>query len=151
MSEPAIRRVDHGATLADAHAVRRAVFIEGQGVPEAEEMDGKDGAATHLVAYDGDRPVGTARLREHAPGVAKIERVAVRQPFRGQGVGRLLMREVEDLARGGGMDEAILHAQTRVVDFYADLGYTRTGQVFDQAGIPHIEMRKALVRDSWTC
>ncbi len=151
MPKPDIRRLDDGATLADAHAVRRTVFIEGQGVPEAEEMDGKDDAAQHLVAYEGDRPIGTARLREPTEGVAKIERVAVRPSHRGRGLGRRLMREVENLAREGGMDEAVLYAQTRVADFYANLGYTRTGDEFEEAGIPHVEMRKALVRDSWTC
>lgn len=151
MSEPEIRRVGDGAALADAHAVRRAVFIEGQGVSEAEEMDGKDETATHIVAYVDDRPVGTARLREPHRSVAKIERVAVRRPYRGRGLGKQLMRRIENLARENGMDEAVLHAQTRVADFYADLGYVRTGDVFDEAGIPHVEMRKALVRDSWTC
>lgn len=151
MPDLAIRRVGEAATLADAHEVRRAVFVEGQDVPEAVEMDGKDEAAAHLVASDGDRPVGTVRLREPAPGVAKIERVAVRQSWRRQGLGRRLMREIEALARERGMDEAVLHAQTRVADFYADLGYARTGDVFDEAGFAHVEMRKALVRDSWTC
>jgi len=151
MPEPEIRRVASGATLADAQAVRRAVFVEGQDVPEAQEMDGKDEAASHFVAYDGDRPVGTARLREPTPGVAKLERVAVRRPYRGRGLGRRLVRAVEDLAREAGMDEAVLHAQTRLVDFYANLGYRRTGDEFEEAGIPHVEMRKALVRDSWTC
>jgi predicted GNAT family N-acyltransferase len=151
MPKPDIRRVDDGATLSDAHAVRRAVFIESQGVPESEEMDGKDEAATHLVAYDGDRPVGTARLREPTPGVAKIERVAVTRSYRGQGLGRHLLRAIEGLAREGGMEEAVLHTQTHVADFYAALGYRRTGPEFEEAGLPHVEMRKALVRDSWTC
>jgi predicted GNAT family N-acyltransferase len=114
-------------------------------------MDGKEHAATHLVAYEGDRPIGTARLREHTSGVAKIERVAVRESHRGRGVGRRLMRELENCARENDMDEAILHAQTRVTEFYANLGYDRTGDTFEEAGIPHVEMRKPLVRDSWTC
>jgi predicted GNAT family N-acyltransferase len=146
-----IRRVEDGATIADAHAVRRAVFVEGQDVPEAEEMDGRDAEARHLVAYDGETPVGTARLREPDPGLAKIERVAVRESVRGQGLGRRLMREIEDLARQAGMDEAHLHAQTAVEEFYANLGYETVSGVFEEAGIPHVEMHKGLVRDSWTC
>jgi predicted GNAT family N-acyltransferase len=46
-----LRRIPGEATLADAHAVRRTVFIEEQGVSEAEEMDGRDETATHVVAY----------------------------------------------------------------------------------------------------
>lgn len=151
MAEFDIRRVDGDATLEDAHEVRREVFIEGQDVSEAEEMDGKDDEAWQFVAYDGDLPVGTARLRESDSGVAKVERVAVRETYRGRGLGRALMYELEDLARELEMDEALLHAQTRVEAFYHDLGYETTSDVFDEAGIPHVEMRKPLVRDSWTC
>jgi predicted GNAT family N-acyltransferase len=151
MPDVDIRRIPGGASLADAHAVRREVFIEGQDVAEAEEMDGLDSEALHLVAYDGEEPVGTARLREPDSGVAKVERVAVRDAYRGQGIGRELMYELEDLARAEGMDEAHLHAQTRVEEFYRDLGYETVSGVFDEAGIPHVEMVKVLVRDSWTC
>jgi predicted GNAT family N-acyltransferase len=146
-----IRRVGVGAPIEDAHAVRRAVFIQGQDVPEAIEMDGQDEAAWHLVAYDGDEPVGTARLREPDPGVAKIERLAVLESHRESGLGRRLMFEIEDLAREQGMDEAVLHAQTTVEGFYEGLGYETVSDVFEEAGIPHVEMVKGLVRDSWTC
>jgi predicted GNAT family N-acyltransferase len=151
MSELTVRRVGDGATLADAHAVRRAVFVRGQDVDEAEEIDGMDGEAQHLVVYEGETAVGTARLREPAPGVAKIERVAVRESHRGRGIGRRLVGELEELAREAGMDEAVLHAQTRVAGFYDRLGYRRTSGIFEEAGIPHVRMHKGLVRDSWTC
>jgi predicted GNAT family N-acyltransferase len=146
-----IRRVADGADLEDAHAVRHTVFVEEQDVDEAIEWDGHDEAATHLVAYDGETPVGTARLREPDPGVAKIERVAVLEAYRKRGLGRALMHELEDLAREAGMDEALVHAQTRVEAFYRRLGYETVSDVFDEAGIPHVEMRKSLGRDSWTC
>lgn len=151
MADFEVRRVAGSASIEDAHAVRRTVFVEGQGVPEAIEMDGLDADAWHIVAYDGDEPVGTARLREPDPGVAKIERVAVRKDYRGQGLGRLLMHELEDVAREQGMDEAVLHGQTVVEGFYESLGYETVSDVFYEADIPHVEMRKQLVRDSWTC
>jgi predicted GNAT family N-acyltransferase len=151
MADFEVRRVAGSASLEDAHAVRRAVFVEGQGVPEATEMDGLDAEARHVVAYDGDEPVGAARLREPDPSVAKVERVAVREDYRGQGLGRLLMHELEDVAREAGMDEAVLHGQTAVEGFYESLGYETVSDVFYEADIPHVEMRKPLVRDSWTC
>ena len=139
-----IRQVPDGADLADAHEVRYDVFVEEQDVDESIEWDDLDAEATHLVAYAGDRPVGTARLRESDPGVAKIERVAVRESYRDRGLGRDLMYELEDLARSGGMDEAVLHAQTRVEGFYRRLGYETVGEEFEEAGIPHVKMVKAL-------
>jgi len=155
-----LRRIPGEASLADAHAVRRAVFIDEQGVSEAEEMDGRDGAATHVVAYadrehtdassatghddTGLQPVGTARLRVTDDGVAKPERVAVLEPYRGEGIGRQLMVAIEREARDQGCTRARLHGQTTVETFYHDLGYETTSDVFVEADIPHVEMEKKL-------
>jgi len=144
-----IDRID-GRLPAGALAVRRAVFVGEQGVPESRELDGKDGDATHLVASDGDRPIGTARLRRRDDGsrgddkAAKIERVAVVADRRGEGVGRELMDEAEALAAASGYDRIVLHAQLPVVPFYERLGYEPVGGVFEDAGIDHREMRKPL-------
>lgn len=146
-----LRRIPGEATLADAHAVRRTVFIKEQGVSEAEEMDGRDGDAVHVVAYtpagrddDDGRPVGTARLRVPESGVAKPERVAVLESCRGEGIGEQLMAAIEDEARAQGCTQARLHAQTTVEGFYRDLGYETTSDVFQEANIPHVEMEKRL-------
>jgi predicted GNAT family N-acyltransferase len=141
-----VRRVDPGEGLSDAFAVRRAVFIEEQGVSEDEEMDGRDDEASHVVAYDGDRPVGTARLRTVEAGVGKVERVAVRAADRGEGIGRALMAEVESLAADRGVEALKLHAQTRVEGFYEKLDYETTSGVFQEAGIDHVAMVKELDR-----
>lgn len=152
-----IRHIPGGATLDDAHAVRREVFIEEQGVSETEEMDGRDADARHVVAYisrsgtDSDTPtdpVGTARLRIPEPRLAKPERVAVRQAYRGEGIGQQLMRAIEDVARQEGCTRARLHAQTAVEEFYRNLGYETTSDVFEEAGIPHVKMEKDLTRRS---
>ena len=140
-----IRRLEDGASLDDAFDVRIDVFVEGQDVAVDLEMDGKDETARHVVAYDGDVPVGTARLRRPDPGLAKIERVAVREDYRDRGVGTALMDAIEALAREEGLERAVLHAQTRVEEFYGSLGYVRTSdEVFEEAGIPHVEMTKDL-------
>jgi predicted GNAT family N-acyltransferase len=141
-----VRRVDPDEGLSDAFAVRRAVFIEEQGVSEDEEMDGRDDEASHVVAYDGDRPVGTARLRTVEAGVGKVERVAVRAADRGEGIGRALMAEVESLAADRGVEALKLHAQTRVEGFYEKLDYETTSGVFQEAGIDHVAMVKELDR-----
>jgi predicted GNAT family N-acyltransferase len=135
-------------------AVRRAVFIEEQGVPEDIEMDGRDDDATHFVAIDdepvdggpgGDGgPVGAARLREVEPGVGKVERVAVVADRRGEGIGRDLMDRLEATAADRGFDRLVLHAQTHVEGFYDRLGYETTSDVFEEAGIDHVEMERDL-------
>jgi predicted GNAT family N-acyltransferase len=138
-----VRRVSNDDELDDALAVRREVFIEEQGVPEHRELDGEDPEATHFVAYDGE-PVGAARLREYEAGTGKVERVAVVERRRGDGLGRELMNEVEAVAADLGYAELVLHAQVPVVEFYERLGYEITSEEFEDAGIPHREMRKRL-------
>jgi predicted GNAT family N-acyltransferase len=125
-----------------ALTVRREVFIEEQGVSEDVEMDGKEDEAVHFLAIADDDPVGTARLREVEPGVGKVERVAVVADHRGEGVGRDLMERLEAEADDRGIDRLVMHAQTRVEAFYERLGYERTSDVFEEAGIDHVEMEK---------
>jgi len=146
MTEYEVRRYPGDATIEDAHTVRRIVFIDEQGVSEAEEMDGRDEDATHVVAYDteGGLPVGTARLRRKDERVGKIERVAVREEYRGEGLGARLMDEIETEARREGCSSITLHAQTAVEEFYEELGYRTTSGVFEEASIPHVEMEKEL-------
>src|SRR2546422_10395704 len=87
------------AAVARCQVIRLEVFVEEQGVPVDEEMDAHDALCTHFLALRGGEAIGTARLRGSDDGGVKAERVAVRRPFRRAGVGRALMRALEDEAR----------------------------------------------------
>lgn len=131
----------------DAFAVRYDVFVDEQGVDEElewDEYDEPDSEATHLVAYDDGIVVGAARLRPSDEETAKIERVVVAEERRGDGWGRRVMDAAEDEARESGFSRVKLNAQVRVREFYESLGYRAVGEEFDDAGIPHVEMRKQL-------
>lgn len=130
------------ATAADwpaCRAIRTRVFIEEQGVPEETEYDGLDEACVQLVACIGDAVVGTARLRI-VDGSAKAERVAVDRDRRRSGIGRALMRGLEQQAREQGHDRMVLNAQLEAIPFYESLGYRAEGERFEEAGIPHRRM-----------
>jgi len=143
VSETGVERVDE-ASLESALTVRRAVFVEEQGVPEDRERDGCDDEAVHFLATEAGDPVGTARLRRVDDATGKVERVAVLPDHRGEGWGRRLMAAVEDEARRRGLDRLVLHSQTDVEGFYRALDYGTTSDVFEEAGIPHVEMEKEL-------
>jgi predicted GNAT family N-acyltransferase len=133
-----------GAAPAEAVAIRRRVFVEEQGVPEADELDGKDAERTHFLARDAaGRAIGCACLRPYG-GVHKVERVAVLPESRGSGLGRALMDAVEAHAREIGAHDLVLHAQAAVVTFYARQGWQNVGPRFLEAGIEHQKMRKRL-------
>lgn len=124
-------------------ALRRAVFVDEQGVDPALDADGLDESATQFLAWANGIPIGTARLRI-VDGTAKAERVAVLDDFRGHGVGLALMNVVETSARAQGHRSVLVHAQEAVVPFYERLGYAAEGETFDEAGIPHRRMTKRL-------
>jgi predicted GNAT family N-acyltransferase len=129
--------------MRDAFGLRFEVFVDEQGVPRELEVDELDPGATHLVAIRDDQVVGTLRMLEH-DGAAKIGRVAVRAAARGAGVGARLMDRAAAIAAERGLAEIVLHAQVAVAGFYRRLGYVEEGDLFDEAGIPHIAMRKRI-------
>ncbi|GLC87720.1 GNAT family N-acetyltransferase [Lysinibacillus piscis] len=126
----------------DAFALRRKVFVEEQGVPLHLEYDEEDATATHFIIYDGNEPVGAARLRTIEDTVGKIERVCILQELRGKHLGVLLMGEVEKYAASTQMKKLKLHAQSYAIPFYEKLGYVVTSPEFMDADIPHRAMEK---------
>lgn len=131
--------------MALALELRRRVFIEEQGVPEAEEIDRHDGdpaqvtTAVHVLARRDGQPVGTGRLLvEYASDEhAHIGRVAVLAEERRHGVGRAVMRALEAEARSRGFPGITLGAQLHAIPFYERLGYVAHSEVFLDAGIEH--------------
>jgi predicted GNAT family N-acyltransferase len=144
MKRERIVEVEFGSDLMqEAFGLRVEVFVDEQGVPRELEVDELDPAATHLIAICDDRVVGTLRMLEHG-GAAKIGRVAVRATARRTGIGARLMDRAAAIALDRGFAEITLHAQVAVAGFYRRLGYVEEGEPFDEAGIPHIAMRKKI-------
>jgi predicted GNAT family N-acyltransferase len=120
--------------------LRRVVFIEEQGVPEADELDDQDDAAIHLVARESGEAVGSARLLTLGE-TGKIGRVCVLASARGRGTGAALIRAAVARFRDtAGISRVKLGAQTHATGFYATLGFHAVGEVYDDAGIPHQDM-----------
>jgi predicted GNAT family N-acyltransferase len=144
MEDERIIEIDFASDkMRDAFAVRYEVFVDEQGVPRELEADEFDPLATHLIASRDGRVVGTLRMLAHGDA-AKIGRVAVRAAARRAGIGTRLMERAAALARERGFPEIVLHAQVAVAGFYRRLGYVEEGDPFDEAGIPHIGMRKKI-------
>jgi predicted GNAT family N-acyltransferase len=133
-------RIEETTELDTCRVLRRTVFIEEQNVPEAEEWDGLDAEAIHLLAWDGERPVGTARILEKGH-IGKIGRVCVLSDARGTGLGAAQIRAALAILRDRpGITQAKLGAQTHAIGFYEKLGFAAQGPIYDDAGIPHRDM-----------
>ena len=130
--------------LATCHDLRRIVFMEEQGVSEADERDGRDGEALHVLATLDGEALGCARILLNGE-VAKIGRVCVLKNARGTGLGAAIILGCLDVARAQpGVTTARLGAQTHALSCYEKLGFEAFGPVYDDAGIPHRDMERAL-------
>ena len=132
--------IDVTADIAACRALRRTVFIEEQGVSEADEVDGLDDQAIHILAKQDGRPVGSARLLTMGD-TGKVGRVCMLQEARGTGLGAALMQAaVAQFRTMPGIKRVKLGAQLHALAFYERLGFTPYGAVFMDAGIPHRDM-----------
>ncbi|MGJ7574090.1 YbgC/FadM family acyl-CoA thioesterase [Variovorax sp. RB2P76] len=128
-----------------AGALRRAVFIEEQNIPESLEWDENDPVVLHAVARNRlGQVIATGRLLHAEDGVSHIGRMAVHRNLRSGGHGAAVVRVLEEAAHARGDREVALNAQRSAERFYARLGYAVHGDGFEEAGIPHIEMRRTL-------
>ena len=144
-----ISQIKSEAELFQALAIREVVFIEEQPVPEGIERDAEDARAYHVLAFQGGHAIGTGRLvmlPEPPPGDsgkwAKVGRMAVLQSHRKARVGGRLLQALEQEARARGVEGIVLHSQLYALEFYKKMGYAPRGEVFEEAGIDHLEMRK---------
>jgi predicted GNAT family N-acyltransferase len=136
-----------------ALAIRRAVFIEEQGVPVELEIDEHDGdpavlkTAVHVLGLVEGQPVSTGRLllERDEQGYAHVGRVAVLAGERGKGYGAAVMGRLHALAVERGYRGITLAAQLHAIGFYERLGYVARGEVFLDAGIEHRWMDLELV------
>jgi predicted GNAT family N-acyltransferase len=131
-----IKRVQWRQREADLKRLRQEVFVEEQGVPVAEEWDGKDAAAAHFLALFDNKPVACARLQPSG----KIERMAVAAPLRGMGIGTALLKGVIAFARKYQLQDIYVDAQTHALGFYQAAGFEAHGEEFKDAGILHRRM-----------
>ncbi|MBT8195416.1 MAG: GNAT family N-acetyltransferase [Bacteroidia bacterium] len=126
-------------TIAEqAFEVRRIVFVDEQKVSREEEFDEFEKSSHHYLALNNNQPVGTARWRKTNNGI-KLERFAVLQSQRKNGIGKAILDEV--LKDVKNQEQKIyLHAQLSALDFYKKAGFIEEGEHFWEANIEHVKM-----------
>ena len=131
--------------------LRRQIFVEEQGIPEALDADGLDGAAVHVLVRDGEQPVATGRLviePTRAQGV--LARIAVIPSHRGCGLGPRIVRRLEIVALERGARSVSLEPHRHLEEFYRRLGYHIVEGVSTVGRHELITMAKALDRAAET-
>ena len=141
MSDAEIHWARDAEDIKDAIAVRERVFIEEQGVPAEEELDGRDEEALYLLARDPGTGAAIGTLRLLLDGeVAKVGRVAVDRDRRRRGIAARMLDLALAEARTRGATRARLASQLDAVALYERAGFAVQSGVFEDAGIPHVWM-----------
>ena len=121
-----------------AQKIRKAVFVQEQGVNSSDEHDAFDKTSQHYLVFVDNKAVATARWRFTSSGI-KLERFAVLPNYRRIGIGQYLVEQViEEVQKH--FRPIYLYAQIQVVDFYKKLGFKKEGELFEEAGIKHFKM-----------
>jgi predicted GNAT family N-acyltransferase len=132
--------------LKAAFAIRKQVFVKEQRVPledEFDQFDTLDGICEHILVHYNKQPVGTGRIR-FIDGAGKLERICILEPYRKFGLGKIIIKALEEIAEERGASQVKLHGQTQAEGFYEKLGYRTSSDIFMEDGIPHILMLKEL-------
>lgn len=127
-----------------AKQIRTHVFIEEQGFKD--EFDDIDPVAHHLVIFKGEKPLATGRVFPKGDGSDTyiIGRIAVEKDSRKLQLGRLLMEQLEKIAKDMGGKSIYLSAQMQAKGFYEKVGYQDVGEMHYEEFCPHIGMEKKL-------
>jgi predicted GNAT family N-acyltransferase len=136
-----VRRVRGEAEMAAALELRHDVFCVEQGVPEWEELDGRDAEGIHLVAVADGQLMGVCRVL-FVGNTAQFSRLAVRMSARRNGIATALLKAADEETLAIGGRRLVLHAQTYARTLYERAGYRPRGRAFTEAGIEHIAMEK---------
>ena len=137
MNKITIKEIDFKENFSDIENIRSTVFIKEQHVPEELEWDEYDRKSTHVLAYYGNKAVGTARLLEDG----HIGRMAVLKAYRNRNIGKNMLKYLIKLAQEKSIKNIKLSAQEHAVEFYKKYGFSIYGDVYMDTGIPHFDMK----------
>ena len=137
-----IFKIVDSTDLEIAHRIRYEVFVLGQNVPAEDEIDQYESQCHHFLAKVNEIPCGAARWRITDKGV-KLERFAVLENYRSQGVGSALVQAVlQDIGTYPELSGRMhyLHAQLSAMPLYRKFGFRPVGEMFQECEIDHYKM-----------
>ena len=126
--------------------LRYKILLEPLGLKFLDSFRAKEANYLHIGCIEqlDDKLVGGLILAPLDNERIRLMQVAVDTVYRGEGVGRELVKYAEKRAKEAGYSKIIMHAMLSVVGFYEKLGYHAEGDIFDEQGITFLKMVKDL-------
>lgn len=123
--------------------IRHKVFIDGQNIKYEEEFveEEEKEAKSYLIVLN-EKPIGTIRYRI-VNNEYKIERFAILPEYQRKGYGKEAFTYFSEMLISKFNPCTItFNAQYYLLDFYKNMGFITEGDIFTEAGIKHIKMKK---------
>ena len=125
--------------------VRMEVFVLERGITLEEEFDAlDDDFRVYVVAFDANKPVATGRYIKEDDFTVRPGRIATLNEYRGQGLGKRVLKEIEKIAASDGCTSSVIHGELTAAGFYEKLGYKRTSGIFYEDGVECVQLVKEL-------
>ena len=128
-------------------AIRNMVFTVEKEVPKEIEIDEYDcinELCTHFLVRYQNNDVGTIRCLCLSNNTLRIQRFCFLKKYRELGLGKIVIRYIEDFYRNQGIAVIEMNAKYDVFGFYEKCGYQKVSDIFMEANIKHIKMMKKL-------
>lgn len=106
----------------------------------AEPHEVRAPAGAFVVAYLGEEPIGCGAVKHRPGGPSDVKRMWVAESARGLGIGRRLLRELEQLVRESGADVARLETNAALIEaitMYRSAGYVEVSPFNDESFADH--------------
>ena len=128
------------AELYEILRARAEIFLLEQGIHE-QDLDGIDYDCLHCFLWEDGKAIGTLRAFYTDPQKTKVKIGRVVTLTHGKGHGKLLMEgSLDAIKKHLPYKTLYVHAQVQAAGYYERFGFSRVGEEFDEAGIPHVEM-----------
>ena len=142
-----VEKVTTESNLNKCLEIREKVFIIEKNVPreiENDEFDRICETCEHFLVFDGEKPVGTVRMRFLDESTVKLQRFCFLKEFRGLGFGSKTIEYIESRYKSLGKNKIVIEAKYDVSQFYEKCGYKRVSDIFLEVGVEHINMEKEI-------
>lgn len=133
-------------TLYDVMQLRSQIFVVEQNCVY-QDLDGKDPECDHLYAYHNHELAAYCRLvppNVSYPDKYSIGRVVVNENYRGRGLAQLMMLKAIQAFKDKEHKVIAISAQSYLIPFYTNLGFTAIGEPYLEDNIPHVYMEYLL-------
>ena len=138
--------VEQPATQKDFEAyynLRYQVLRKPWGQPIGSEFDETDNSSIHAFIKANDSAIACARLHFVDTEIAQIRYMAVHPDYQGKGLGKLVITNLEAIAKQHNRLMIILHAREGAIKFYENCGYITKEKSYLMWGkIQHFLMQK---------